>query len=367
MVHLLRYSKQQVIADGNPYLRIDRILACPVEGLDVKMMFNPLKETLHLPTLPIEFRNGQVRVCEVVSQKPVNVTCRIVFIDHHAECFRIPFGSLLTSQPDDRVTEDACAFINQSFFLDLILHVVFGSCHEEGLLPMEVIKQLVKIYIAFVHKVVITRLYGNQAHHLRIMNSGFCQMDKRGERSTQVEQSVHLHTTLVMMEASPRTKLKAELDGAAVESIYDTINIKSGRLILIQVASPRYEHQAEVSIDMPILSLIDVSKRGTLDIFDARGVQIGGQSHQRGINAAETVLMCKLSKTHHHKLISAFEPDGMSIAVVSLYALVEFISWYERHDLSEYGLSLIHDFCLLQYNLQKYKIKSRKINIRVNH
>ena len=29
---------------------------------------------------------------------------------------------------------------------------------------------------------------------------------------------------------------------------------------------------------------------------------------------------------------------------------------YERHNLSEYGLSLIHDFSLLQYNLQKYKI-----------
>lgn len=26
------------------------------------------------------------------------------------------------------------------------------------------------------------------------------------------------------------------------------------------------------------------------------------------------------------------------------------------HNLSEYGLSLIHDFSLLQYNLQKYKI-----------
>lgn len=44
MVHLLRYSKQQVIADGNPYLRIDRILACPVEGLDVKMILIHLKK-----------------------------------------------------------------------------------------------------------------------------------------------------------------------------------------------------------------------------------------------------------------------------------------------------------------------------------
>ena len=64
------------------------------------------------------------------------------------------------------------------------------------------------------------------------------------------------------------------------------------------------------------------------------------------INAAETNLVGELGKAHHHKLVSAFEADGMSIAVVSLYALVELISWYERHNLSEYGLSLIHDFCI---------------------
>jgi len=33
----------------------------------------------------------------------------------------------------------------------------------------------------------------------------------------------------------------------------------------------------------------------------------------------------------------------------------------------EYGLSLIHDFYLLQYYLQKYKMKSRKNFIRVMH
>ena len=48
------------------------------------------------------------------------------------------------------------------------------------------------------------------------------------------------------------------------------------------------------------------------------------------------------------------------IAIVSLYALVEFISWYERHNLSKYSLSLIHDFSLLQY-------KSRKNQIRINY
>lgn len=104
-----------------------------------------------------------------------------------------------------------------------------------------------------------------------------------------------------------------------------------------------------------------------MDILNSARIEFGRECHQRCINAAETNLVCELSKAHHQELVSAFEPDGMSIAIVSLYALVELISWYERHNLSEYGLSLIHDFRLLQYDLQKYKIKSRKNNIRVTH
>jgi hypothetical protein len=117
----------------------------------------------------------------------------------------------------------------------------------------------------------------------------------------------------------------------------------------------------------PILGLIDMGQSRTLDILYSTRIEFGRECHQRRINAAETNLVGELGKAHHHKLVSAFEADGMSIAVVSLYALVELISWYERHNLSEYGLSLIHDFCLLQYNLQKYKTKSRKNNIRVTH
>lgn len=91
----------------------------------------------------------------------------------------------------------------------------------------------------------------------------------------------------------------------------------------------------------------------TLDILYPTRIEFRRQCNQCCINAAEANLVGELGKAHHQELVSAFEPDGMSVAIVSLYAFVELISWYERHNLSEYGLSLIHDFCLLQYDLQK--------------
>ena len=79
MKHLSGNGKQQVIADGNPYLRVYRILAGSVERLDVQMLFDPFEETFHLPTFPIKFSIGQIRVCEVISQDPIDISRGIIF------------------------------------------------------------------------------------------------------------------------------------------------------------------------------------------------------------------------------------------------------------------------------------------------
>lgn len=138
-----------------------------------------------------------------------------------------------------------------------------------------------------------------------------------------------------------------------------------GRLILVQLSCPSNKNLTENMVYTPILGLIDMGQSGTLDILYSARIEFGRECNQRCINAVKTDPFSELCKAHHHKLVSVFELDGMSIAIVSLYALVEFISWYERHNLSEYGFSLIHDFSLLQYNLQKYKIKSRRNQIRI--
>lgn len=210
---------------------------------------------------------------------------------------------------------------------------------------MKVIEQLLEIYVAFIHKIVTTRLYGNQAHCFGIMNGSLCKIDEGRSGATQIQQGMHLHTTFVMMQPSPWTKLETQLNCTAVKSIYDTIHVKSGRLIPIQFSCPDNQNLSEVMVYTLVLCLVDMSQGGTLNILQSTRVEFGRKCHQCRVNTAETNLIGELGKTHYQELVSAFEPDGMSIAIVSLYAFVELISWYERHYLSEYGLSLIHNFC----------------------
>ena len=40
----LRYDEQKVVTDGYPYLRVDSITGCSVEGLDMQMLLDPLEE-----------------------------------------------------------------------------------------------------------------------------------------------------------------------------------------------------------------------------------------------------------------------------------------------------------------------------------
>ena len=43
---LLRNDKEQVVANGYPYLRVDGILGGSIKGLDVKMLLDPLENIL---------------------------------------------------------------------------------------------------------------------------------------------------------------------------------------------------------------------------------------------------------------------------------------------------------------------------------
>ena len=96
---------------------------------------------------------------------------------------------------------------------------------------MKVEEQLLEIHISLVHEVVITRLHGYEAHCFGVMDRGFRQINKCGNRSPQIQQSMHLYTTFIMMKSCPWTELQAKFHRTAVEGIDDSVHVESGRLM----------------------------------------------------------------------------------------------------------------------------------------
>ena len=73
-ISLLRNDEQQVVANGYPYLRVNGVPGCPVEGLYMQMLFGPLEEQLNLPTFTVQLSNGQrIFYREVVGQEVIDL------------------------------------------------------------------------------------------------------------------------------------------------------------------------------------------------------------------------------------------------------------------------------------------------------
>lgn len=105
-IMLLRNDEQKVVADGYPYLRVDSITGCAVEGLDVEMLLDPLEKVLNLPPVTVEFSNRDSLKCEVIGQEPIYRSFPKVLVHNESERVRILFGRVISYKSDGLVRED---------------------------------------------------------------------------------------------------------------------------------------------------------------------------------------------------------------------------------------------------------------------
>ena len=66
---LLEDGNEQVNADGNPDLGLDRVLRGSIEGLNGKILFDPFEKEFHTPTALVKLRNRQGRKGKVVGEE----------------------------------------------------------------------------------------------------------------------------------------------------------------------------------------------------------------------------------------------------------------------------------------------------------
>ena len=92
------------------------------------------------------------------------------------------------------------------------------------------------------------------------------------------------------MKTSPQTKLEAQLNCITIKGIFDAVHVKSGWLILKHFPSSDNPNLPEVIVNMPILGLIDVGQKETLDIFYPIRIELRREHYEYCIN---DTLCCK--------------------------------------------------------------------------
>lgn len=251
-IMLLRNDEQKVVADGYPYLRVDGITGCSIEGLDVQMLLDPLEEDLNLPSVTVKFRYRDGFQGEVVRQEPINCSLHKVLIHNESECVRILSGRVVPSKSDGLVRDKTSLRIHLPSLDDFVPHIIFCPRHKEGVVEMEVPVERLETDIPFVHQVICARLDRDFIHHLGVMYGSLRDADKRRDRSPEIHQRVHLDGTLPVMEGRPRAQSQAEIDGGTVEGVDHLIQINAKLLSLIKILCSQHQLFSKVLINTPI-------------------------------------------------------------------------------------------------------------------
>ena len=97
---LLEDGNEQVNADGNPDLGLDGVLGCSIEGLNVKILFDPFEKEFHAPTALLKLRNGQGRKGTVVGEEDKAFFGIRIQVTDAPKRFRIRLGSFGTFEKD---------------------------------------------------------------------------------------------------------------------------------------------------------------------------------------------------------------------------------------------------------------------------
>lgn len=342
-IMLLRNDEQKVVADGYPYLRVDSITGCAVEGLDVEMLLDPLEEYLNLPSVTVKLGNRDCLKREVIGQKPIYRSFPKVLVHNESERVRILFGRVISYKSDGLVRDDTGLGIHFPGFMDLVSHIVFRPRHEESVVEMEVLVKRIKTDVSLVHKVIRTRFDRDFIHYLGVVDGTFRYADECGDRTSEIHQRMHFDGSFSMMEGRPGAQRETKVDGGVVKSIYHLVQSNAKLLSLIKILCSLHQTFSKVLIDTPILLLVRFCQGGLGHCLEARPVQILSAEVKCSLNISQSGTVGELRKAHYQELIPAVEPDRMPVAAVTVDTLLEFVFVDERHDLRKDGFTLVHD------------------------
>jgi hypothetical protein len=97
---LLEDGNEQVNADGNPDLSLDRVLGCSIEGLNAKILLDLFEKEFHAPTALVKLRNGQGQKGKVVGEEDKAFLGIRIQVTDAPKRLRIDFGSFGTFEND---------------------------------------------------------------------------------------------------------------------------------------------------------------------------------------------------------------------------------------------------------------------------
>ena len=335
-------SDEHVGGHGTPDLRLHRVLAGAQETLDAQMLLDPFEEQFDLPSALVQRRDHWRGQAGVAGQEHQSLARVGFFEADAAQVLRIVFVRVMPVQGDSLIADDAHGFVHSSRVNPPGVHVAFGAGDKEGPALMQG-KQSSKVDIAPVHDVESACLDGQHIQHLHIVHLAIADVNKGGDSSAQIQQSVQLDRRLGRAKWSPAEQAQAKIDGGGVQGVDRSIELDGDRFFGIQAPGTFDQTHGPGLINAPIAQIQGIGPgrtRWTLGYAHVK--QLGAIGSKASFDIAQRLAPGQLSKGHDAKQLGATQGTHSRIALVALDDAAKSLPRHKFHDLCKQCLARIH-------------------------
>ena len=212
-VHLLLHNRhQEVGADGDPDLGLDRVLRGAEKRLDAEVALDPFEEQLHLPAAAIDVGHRLGGDKKVVGYEDEPLVEFGVEVTHPPKMLGILFFGFASGQHDDLVALDTGGFVHRHRTNSSELKAPFRPNDKVSRDEMEVIEPR-EVEVSPVHDLEGIARGWHLVHDFDIVGLALCNHDEYWDRTSEVEQGVELDGGLCFSEVGPREQREAQIDG----------------------------------------------------------------------------------------------------------------------------------------------------------
>lgn len=307
---LIENGDHQVNADRDPDLRLYGVLAQPEEGLHAKILLDPLEEKFDLPACFVDFRNDQRIDLEVVGDKDQKLSALRVLKAYPPQVVWKVLLGLRSIEADCLVGSQAGGLVHGTRLPNVVAHVGFRPCHEEGASRMDAC-QPKEIDVSTIQYIEGSGFENDPVQGVDVVDLPFRDRDERGDRTVQVDHGMKLDRGLAPSKARPRKEVHAQIYSGGVDGVDYLVYLQNVSVGRIQIPSLADEDLSELEVNLPVAMLVGVGKVGPCRrAADTHSVEQVGLGSQAGFDVAQAFPVGELGESHAKELVPCREASA---------------------------------------------------------
>ena len=307
------------------------------------MLLDPFEEQFRLPSLAVEVRNELGLECHVVGQEAESFPF-VVFDRDAPDGVGIIFFCNIQRQNPNLIADDIGVLsVHWLRISALKFGIAFGPGHKECLGLMNLVKPC-KIQVPAVHQIKGSSLDDELIQDVDFVGLPVCNVNETGYVSMQIQEGVHLHSSLGCAKRSPRINRQAKVYRRRVEGVNSRIQIDRQRVLSIKGSGDPNQVLRKVCVDLPRAICVCIGKRVSryLSTSKSHVVKPGGLRSQIHFDIAQRLAISQLRKGHGKELIEASKVFDLVMTPVFRNASREGVKGQVVRNLSENEFAVVH-------------------------